>query len=371
MRHHLPVRRDPAFAAAVRRPARAEPLARHDAVTAPPSPAAAGPPLQKLSLVVPVLNEEDAIAPFLARTAAVLAGIEGLTHEIVFVDDGSTDGTARVIEAAHLRDPAVCLLRLTRNFGKEAALTAGLEAASGDAVVPMDVDLQDPPELLAEFVRLWREGYDVVYGRRTDRGADTAAKSGSAGMFYALFNRLSPMKIEPNVGDFRLLSRPSLDATLQLRERNRFMKGIFAWVGFRSIGVPYARPSRTVGSTKFSYWKLWNFALDGVTSFSTMPLRVWTYAGGIVALISMLYTLTIVLQTLLFGRDVPGYASLMAVVLMLGAVQLISLGIIGEYLGRLYIESKQRPIYLVRERLGLGGAVSAHETAPRLSATAD
>ena len=329
-------------------------------------------PVQRLSIVVPVLNEEDAIGLFLERVVPIVQGIDGLEYEIIFVDDGSTDGTSRILHQAHAENPAVCMLRLSRNFGKEAALTAGLEAATGDAAIPMDVDLQDPPELVARFVQLWREGYDVVYGQRVDRASDTAAKSSSAGLFYSLFNRLSSLKIEPNVGDFRLMSRPALQATLLLRERNRFMKGIFAWVGFKSVGVPYARPPRAAGTSKFNYWKLWNFALDGLTSFSTVPLRVWTYVGGIVALVSVLYTITIVLQTLPFGRDVPGYASLMAVVLMLGAVQLISLGIIGEYLGRLYIESKQRPIYLVREQLGIrtqAEALYPAEAHPVVSAT--
>ena len=309
--------------------------------------------VQRLSVVVPVLNEEDAIGLFLEKVIPIIQDIDRLEYEIIFVDDGSTDRTSHVLHQVHAANPAVCMVRLSRNFGKEAALTAGLEAATGDAVIPMDVDLQDPPELIARFVQLWREGYDVVYGQRSDRASDTAAKSGSAGLFYSLFNRLSSLKIEPNVGDFRLMSRPALQATLRLRERNRFMKGIFAWVGFQSIGVPYTRPARAVGTSKFNYWKLWNFALDGLTSFSTVPLRVWTYVGGIVAVFSVIYTITIILQTLFFGRDVPGYASLMAVVLMLGAVQLISLGIIGEYLGRLYIESKQRPIYVVREQVGL------------------
>ena len=309
--------------------------------------------VQRLSVVVPVLNEEDAIGLFLEKVIPIIQDIDRLEYEIIFVDDGSTDRTSQVLHQVHAANPAVCMVRLSRNFGKEAALTAGLEAATGDAVIPMDVDLQDPPELIARFVQLWREGYDVVYGQRSDRASDTAAKSGSAGLFYSLFNRLSSLKIEPNVGDFRLMSRPALQATLRLRERNRFMKGIFAWVGFQSIGVPYTRPARAVGTSKFNYWKLWNFALDGLTSFSTVPLRVWTYVGGIVAVFSVIYTITIILQTLFFGRDVPGYASLMAVVLMLGAVQLISLGIIGEYLGRLYIESKQRPIYVVREQVGL------------------
>ncbi len=307
---------------------------------------------QLLSIIVPVFNEEEAIAPFLSHVFRVTEGLENVECEIIFVDDGSRDGTSRAVRDAHASNPSVCLVRLSRNFGKEAALTAGLEVSRGDAVIPMDVDLQDPPALIADFVKHWRAGYEVVYGQRVDRASDTGMKSGSAGMFYTLFNRVSSLEIEPNVGDFRLMDRRAVDATLQLRERNRFMKGIFAWVGFRSLGVPYSRPARTVGTTKFNYWKLWNFALDGITSFSTVPLRIWTYIGGTVALAALLYTATIVFQTLLFGRDVPGYASLMVVVLMLGAVQLISLGIIGEYLGRLYIESKRRPIYLVQEQVG-------------------
>lgn len=340
-----------------------------------PADALAGPevcmsflPMQHLSIVVPVLNERDAIDLFLDRVVPILSAIDRLTYEIIFVDDGSSDGTSEVVQRAHLANPAVCLVRLSRNFGKEAALTAGLEAASGDAAIPMDVDLQDPPELIADFVRLWRDGHDVVYGQRVDRTSDTGTKSGSAHMFYWLFNRLSSLKIEPNVGDFRLMARPALDATMQLRERNRFMKGIFAWVGFRSVGVPYTRPPRAVGTSKFNYWKLWNFALDGLTSFSTVPLRVWTYVGGGVALAAMIFTIALVLRTLIFGRDVPGYASLMAVVLLLGAVQLISLGIIGEYLGRLYIESKRRPIYLVREQVGIGARALDAPPAPALVA---
>lgn len=229
-------------------------------------------------------------------------------------------------------------------------------------MIPMDVDLQDPPELIVDFVTLWRAGYDVVFGQRVSRIADSGAKRSSAGLFYWLFNRLSSLKIEPNVGDYRLMNRAAVEATLRLRERNRFMKGIFAWVGFRAVGVPYARPPRAAGTTKFNYWKLWNFALDGLTSFSTVPLRVWTYVGAGVALGAIGYTLVIILQRLIFGREVPGYASLMVVMLMLGAVQLVSLGVIGEYLGRLYIESKQRPLYLVRERLGFDEAAPAADS---------
>lgn len=320
--------------------------------------------MPKLSIVVPVYNEERSIPLFLARIKHHLEELD-LSFEIIFVDDGSTDDTAAVVRSARASAPSVRLVQLSRNFGKEAALTAGLEACAGDAAIPMDVDLQDPPELIAEFVRLWQAGYEVVYGQRISRSSDSAAKRSSAGIFYWLFNQVSSLPIEPNVGDFRLMSRPAIDATLQLRERNRFMKGIFAWVGFRAVGIPYIRPPRAAGESKFNYWKLWNFALDGLTSFSTAPLRVWTYVGAAVTAGALCYVVFIILTTVLFGREVPGYASLMVVVLLMGAVQLVSLGIIGEYLGRLYIESKQRPIYVIRERWGFETAVG---TAPDVAA---
>jgi polyisoprenyl-phosphate glycosyltransferase len=307
--------------------------------------------MSDLSIVVPVYNEEKSILVFWEAIAPIIVKL-ALSCEIIFVDDGSSDGTVEIIAGLQRTNFSIRLLSFSRNFGKEAALMAGLEASTGDAVIPIDVDLQDPPELILEFVRLWQSGYEVVYGQRMRRDSDSAAKKSSASLFYWLFNRFSSLPIEPNAGDFRLMTRTAVDATLQLRERNRFMKGIFAWVGFRAVGVPYIRPARAAGSSKFNYWKLWNFALDGFTSFSTAPLRVWTYVGVAVAFGALIYVCVIILQTLIFGRDVPGYASLMAVMLLLGAIQLISLGIIGEYLGRLYIEAKQRPIYVVRDRIG-------------------
>jgi polyisoprenyl-phosphate glycosyltransferase len=307
--------------------------------------------MEDLSIIIPVLNEEESVLLFLGRVSPILDRLS-LRYEFIFVDDGSTDNTAQILTEARRTRPEIRILRLSRNFGKEAALTAGLEAARGAAVIPMDVDLQDPPELIVDFVRLWRAGYDVVYGQRVNRTSDTSTKRSSAGLFYWLFNKVSDLTIEPNVGDFRLMNRAALNATILLRERNRFMKGIFAWVGFRSMGVPYSRPPRAAGMTKFNYWKLWNFALDGLTSFSTAPLRIWTYVGVVMTLGALIYAAVIVVQTLIHGRDMPGYASLMTVILMLGAIQLVSLGIIGEYLGRLYIESKHRPLYLVRESIG-------------------
>ena len=306
-----------------------------------------------LSIIVPVLNEEETISLFLTKIAPILEQT-GLECEILFVDDGSTDRTADILHELCSASPMIRLISLSRNFGKEAALTAGMEAASGDAVIPMDVDLQDPPELILDFVRLWQAGYDVVYGQRVSRQSDTLAKRVTAALFYRFFNGISVQQLEPGAGDFRLLSRRAVTATLQLRERNRFMKGIFAWVGFPTVGVPYERTPRSAGNSKFSYWKLWNFALDGLTNFSTLPLRVWTYIGGVMAFAAVIYALFIIIRTLAFGADVPGYASLLVVMLFLGAAQLISLGIIGEYLGRLHIEVKQRPIYLVREQEGQG-----------------
>ncbi len=316
----------------------------------------------ELSVIVPVFNEEEAVPLFLEAVPPILRDL-GLGHEIIFIDDGSSDRTCAVVEAASRENPNVRLIQLSRNFGKEAAMTAGLEWAAGGAVIPMDVDLQDPPELIREFVRLWREGYDVVYGQRVSRESDTGTKRMSAGLFYRIFNKMSDTKIHPNVGDYRLMSRAAVDATLTLRERNRFMKGIFAWVGFPSIAVPYERPVRAAGTTKFNYWRLWNFALDGITSFSTIPLRIWTYVGLTVAVAAIIYMVTIILRTWMFGSDVPGYASLMVVLLLLGAIQLISLGVIGEYLSRLYVESKQRPIYYVQRSLGFP-AHTPQETAP-------
>ena len=301
-----------------------------------------------LSLVVPAYNEEESIQTFIDTIDQELAPLRDQL-EIVFVNDGSRDKTRQVIEAVIEKDPRVTLINLARNFGKEAAMTAGLFHARGDAVIPMDVDLQDPPALILEFVRLWRdEGYDTVYGVRSDRNADTPMKRLTAGGFYRLFNAVSTTtKIPENAGDFRLMDRRVVEVIKQLPERNRFMKGLFAWAGFNAIGVPYERPARAAGETKFNYWKLWNFALDGFFSFSSWPLRVWSYVGAGVALLSFLYILVIITKVLFFGIDIPGYASLMSVILFLGGMQLISIGVLGEYLGRMFLEVKQRPVFVV------------------------
>jgi polyisoprenyl-phosphate glycosyltransferase len=299
-----------------------------------------------LSLVVPVFNEEESIDLFL-DTVPPLMERDGFRFEIVFVNDGSRDNTlSRLLDRAAL-DRRLRIVNLSRNFGKEAALTAGIDHARGDVIVPMDIDLQDPPELIEPFMARWREGYDIVYGVRTQRAWDTAAKRLSANWFYRVFNSMSPVRIPENVGDFRLVDRRAVEVLRQLPERNRFMKGLFAWVGFNAVGVPYERPQRAAGSSKFNLWRLWNFALDGVVSFSTAPLRAWFYVGVVIAAIAVLYALFIVTRVLLFGIDTPGYASLLIAVLLMGAIQLLSLGIIGEYLGRLFLEVKGRPIYVV------------------------
>jgi glycosyltransferase involved in cell wall biosynthesis len=299
-----------------------------------------------LSLVVPVFNEDESIDLFLDTVEPYLDGA-GLRFEIVFVNDGSHDNTLVHLLGRSERDPRIKVVNLSRNFGKEAALTAGIDHARGDILIPMDIDLQDPPDLFKPFIERWREGYDIVYGVRSARDTDTLAKRVSAGWFYWAFNSMSPVRIPTNVGDFRLIDRRAIEVLRQLPERSRFMKGLFAWVGFNAIGVPYERPRRAAGASKFNLWRLWNFALDGVVSFSTVPLRASFYGGLVIAAVAVLYALFIAARVLLFGIDTPGYASLLIVILLMGAIQLVSVGIIGEYLGRLFLEVKGRPIYVV------------------------
>ena len=305
-----------------------------------------------LSLLVPVFNEEEAIPHFMDSVCRVMARL-GMSWEVLFVNDGSNDSTLDTLRALQRQHSEVRVIDFSRNFGKEAALTAGLDFSRGRAVIPIDVDLQDPPEVIGEMVEKWREGYEVVFAIRARRDSDSHLKSFSARLFYRFYNWMSQVEIPPDAGDFRLLDRRVVDAICRLPERNRFMKGLFVWPGFRQAVVSYERQPRSRGNTKFSYWRLWNFAVDGVTSFSTLPLRVWSYVGGIVALISFLYAIFLIGRTLSYGIDVPGYASLMVVVLFLGGLQLLTLGIIGEYLGRTYEEVKGRPIYVVRETYGL------------------
>ena len=302
----------------------------------------------KVALIVPVYNEEDTIATFVSTVESKLEPI--LEHlEIVFVDDGSKDKSAQIIEELMEHNERIALIKLSRNFGKEAAMTAAIDMCDADALIPIDVDLQDPPELVLEFVKIWREqGVDTVYGKRVDRSSDSDTKRISSGGFYYVFNKLSGrVKIPENVGDFRLIDSKIIQTVRNLNESNRFMKGLYAWPGFTSCEVDYVRPERSAGTTKWNYWKLWNFALDGIVSFSSLPLRVWSYIGAGVGFLGLIYMVYILVSTMIKGVSVPGYASLMCVVLFLGSIQLISIGVLGEYLGRVSEEVKKRPVYVV------------------------
>jgi len=304
--------------------------------------------LNSLGVIVPVFNEADAIVPFYRELRPVLESL-GCTAEILFIDDGSTDETRAAIRRLQKDDNRIRLVGFSRNFGKEAALSAGLDRIETDVAIPIDADLQDPPDLIPALVERWRAGFDVVHAVRDDRTADTFAKRFTADAYYRVYNAISHEPLPPGVGDFRLIDRRVVHAIRQLPERNRFMKGLFAWVGFRSTGVPYVRVRRQAGATKLPWRRLWRLALDGITGFSTLPLRVWTYIGVAIALLAFAYGIVVILRTLIAGIDVPGYASLIVAILFLGGIQLISLGVIGEYLGRLFIEAKQRPVYLVDE----------------------
>ncbi len=305
-----------------------------------------------ISVVVPMHNEEANVGPFYERVSTALTAL-GEPWEIVCVDDGSRDATIAALVALHERDPRVKVVRLSRNFGKEAALTAGLDHAAGDAVIPLDADLQDPPELIPELVAKWREGYDVVNATRRSRQGETWLKKATASAFYRAIGGMTTIGIPRDTGDFRLLSRPAMEALKRLPERNRFMKGLFVWVGFRQASILYDRQPRHAGRSQWNYWRLWNLALDGITSFSSWPLRIWSYLGATIALFAFVYASFLIIRTLVFGVDVPGYASLMVVVLFVSGVQLIGLGVLGEYLGRVFDEVKSRPLYLVQAAWGV------------------
>lgn len=301
----------------------------------------------KISLVVPVFNEEEAIPIFYHSTKEKLSTYN---TEIVFINDGSTDATEHVINSLAEADTSVKAINFIRNFGKEPALLAGLEHATGDAVIPIDVDLQDPIEVIPLLISKWQEGWPVVLAKRCDRSSDSHFKRKTAAWFYRLHNKISSPKIEENVGDFRLLSRETVENIKLLQERNLFMKGILSWVEGKTAVVEYTRAERSAGQTKFNGWRLWNLALEGLTSFSTFPLRVWTYLGLMVAAISFLYGTWMIMDKLVWGNPVPGYPSILVSVLFLGGVQLIGIGVLGEYIGRIYIETKQRPRYIVKKR---------------------
>lgn len=303
-----------------------------------------------LSIVVPVYNERDALPQFHQRLAAVLDELE-LSAEVLYVNDGSSDGSGEWLAALRDSDPRVAVLGLSRNFGKEAAMSAGLDHAGGDAAVVIDADLQDPPELIPTLVQHWRDGFDVVYAVRESRQGDSWLKRRSASAFYFLLDRLSDVPIPRDTGDYRLLSRRALDALARLRESHRYMKGLYAWIGYPQKAVPYAREPRYGGRSKWNYWRLWNLALEGITSFSAAPLKLATWLGLVTSVGAFGYGLFFLLRTLLLGNPVPGYPSLVIIILFLGGVQLVCLGIIGEYLARTYNESKRRELYFVQDFL--------------------
>ena len=304
--------------------------------------------MSQLAVVVPAHNEGESLREFHARLVAVLDKLD-LTSEVLYVDDGSSDDTWALMCSLREADPRVATLKPSRNFGKELALTAGLDNVDADAVIVIDADLQDPPELIPEFVRWWRAGYDVVYGKRSTRVGESRLKKFTASAFYRVMERLSATPVPRDTGDFRLLNRRALGALKQLRERQRFMKGLFAWVGYRQKALVYERDARFAGSSKFNYWRLWNFALEGITSFSTAPLKIATYVGVFTAMLAFVFGLLVFARALMYGDPVRGYPTLLLVILFLGGVQLMALGLIGEYLGRLYVEVKQRPLYLIDE----------------------
>lgn len=303
-----------------------------------------------VSLVCPFYDEELGIDAFYDAVALEFSQLDAFDFEVLCIDDGSADNTLERLIALTRKDARFKVVELSRNFGKEAALTAGLDQAQGDLIIPFDSDLQDPVSLIGQLLHVWEEsGADVVLAKRINRQRDSLSKRLSASAFYDTYNFLAHIKIPTNVGDCRLMTRVVVDALKLLPEKQRFMKGLFAWVGFKTVTIEYIRQSRSAGTSKFSGWKLWNFALEGITSFSTLPLRVWTYLGMTGALITVLYALFIVIRTLIFGVDLPGYASLFVAVLFLGSVQLIGIGVLGEYIGRTYMESKHRPTYLIRK----------------------
>lgn len=300
-----------------------------------------------ISIVVPAYNEEEVIELFHLRMSEVFDKLVNYRCEMIFVNDGSTDRTQFIIDKLAMVDDRVSNIALSRNFGKEAAMTAGLDSAKGDAVAIFDVDLQDQPELLIEFVEKWEEGYDVVYAKRTHRDGESWLKKFTASLFYKLMLKISRVNIPQDTGDCRLMTRRVVESISSLREHHRFMKGLFAWVGFPSVAVEYRRDARAAGTTKFNYWKLWNFALEGITSFTIAPLKMATYLGFVVAIISFVFGALIIIKTLLWGDVVRGYPTLIVTVLFMGGVQLFFIGILGEYMGRIFGEVKARPLYLI------------------------
>ena len=310
-----------------------------------------------ISVIVPVFNEEETIGQFFERAIPALNAACDIIEtdsdfEIVFVDDGSTDKTVDQIAAVARENRKIKLISLSRNFGKDAAVAAGLAHAAGDAIVPIDVDLQDPPELIPVMVQKWLSGAKVVNAFRASRSSDGYLKRLTAKAFYSVYNSITDHQIPHNVGDFRLIDREVVDILLQLPERTRFMKGLIPWIGFPTECIDYVRAPRAAGHTKWRYWQLWNFALDGLTSATTAPLRIWTYIGTLVSISAFFYALFLIARAILYGIDTPGYTSLMVIVLFIGGINMLALGILGEYIGRISIESKSRPLYVIRSTSG-------------------
>lgn len=301
-----------------------------------------------ISIVCPCYNEQEVVGIFMKRISQVLAETQ-YSYEVILINDGSKDQTLQTITQLREQYPAIRLINLSRNFGKEAALTAGIDVARGEVLIPIDADLQDPPELIHDFLREWEKGFDVVVAKRVDRSTDSWAKKRTAELFYKFHNAVAQVEIPENVGDFRLINRRVVKAIQLLPENQRFMKGIFSWVGFKTSVVEYKREAREAGETSFNGWKLWNFALDGITSFSTAPLRIWLYIGSLISALAFIYGSFTVIKTLIYGIDAPGYASTITIMLFLGGVQLIGIGVMGEYIGRLYMESKRRPTYIIEQ----------------------
>lgn len=304
-----------------------------------------------LSLLVPMYNESEVIPAFFERIQNVLSSLD-IEWEIVCVNDGSTDNTEALVQGYAEKDPRIKLVSFSRNFGKEPAMTAALDYASGSAIIPIDADLQDPPEVIGVMLEKWEEGFDVVYAKRASRDSDSVVKRSTAHWFYQLFNRLSDIPIPENVGDFRLMDKRVADVIRKMPEKDRFMKGLFSWPGFSATTVEFERQSRESGDSKFNYWKLWNFALSGITSFSTAPIRIGTYLGLVIAAMSFIYGIYIITKTMFFGVETPGYASIVVIVLFLGGIQLVCIGLLGEYIGRIYKEVKNRPLYVVDSTVG-------------------
>lgn len=304
-----------------------------------------------LSVIIPCYNEAGGLNSFFERLYSVLDGNElsCYRHEVIAINDGSHDETLEELLELKKRFNSLRILDLSRNYGKEAALTAGLHHATGNAVIPIDADLQHPPELLVEMVALWENGSEVVIAKRINRDTDRPVQRAMAKAFYRMHNAIAEIEVPEDVGDFRLIDRVVVEALRKLPENRRFMKGLFAWVGFRTSVVEYQVEARHTGSSKFNSWKLWNFALEGITSFSDVPLRIWTYLGFLIAMSALVYGIYVIVKTMVFGVDLPGYPSLLVSILFLGGIQLISIGVLGEYIGRVYLETKQRPIYLVRK----------------------